>query len=249
MHSVRLRFNESGAIVNTWWDMSSTDEQTNFDLRTAAALRGTGGVAIAAVLFIIVSLAVGPPVSALFVFVWLWLSRTPVADIGLKRPGSWLGVLAVGVVSGAALKFAMKAVVLPYFGAPASAPIMQELHGNLNAFLIEVPQMIILAGFAEEIVFRGFFINRLQAWLGTGPASGLLIVLITAGVFGPAHYLQQGFFGALQGTIVGVLFASAYLLNGRRLWSLIVAHATFDVLAIYFIYAGLEERVAHAVFP
>ena len=229
--------------------MDGEIDNPNFDLRTAAALRGTGGLAILAVLLVVLGLAVGPPVSALFVFIWLWLSRTPVVDIGLKRPGSWFGVLAVGIVSGVALKLAMKAIVLPYFGAPAVAPIMQDLHGNLNAFLIEVPQMIILAGFAEEIVFRGFFVNRLQAWLGTGPGAGVLIVLITAGIFGPAHYLQQGFFGALQGTIVGVLFASAYLLNGQRLWSLIVAHATFDVLAIYFIYAGLEERVAHAVFP
>jgi membrane protease YdiL (CAAX protease family) len=229
--------------------MDEPAEKQNFDLRTAAALRGTGALAIVAVLLVVAGLVVGPPVSALFVFIWLWLSRTPAADIGLKRPGSWLGVLVTGIASGIALKLAMKAVVLPYFGAPATAAIMQNLHGDLNAFLIEVPQMIILAGLAEEIVFRGFFINRLQAWLGTGPASGVLIVLITAGIFGPAHYLQQGFFGALQGTIIGVLFASAYLLNGRRLWSLVVAHATFDVLAIYLIYAGLEERIAHAVFP
>jgi membrane protease YdiL (CAAX protease family) len=143
----------------------------------------------------------------------------------------------------------MKGVVLPYFGAPATAPILQELHGNFGAFLVEVPQMIILAGLAEELVFRGYFINRLQAMLGTSAASGVFIVLITAGIFGPAHYLTQGFFGALQGTIVGVLFAAAYLLNGQRLWSLIIAHAAFDVLAIYLIYAGLEERVAHAIYP
>src|SRR5262249_53340199 len=114
--------------------------------------------------------------------------------------------------------------------------------------LVQVPQMIVLAGFAEEIVFRGFLINRLQVLLGRGFSSSVLIVAITAGIFGPAHYFTQGFFGALQGTIVGILFATAYLLNGQRLWSLIVAHATFDVFAIYLIYAGLEERVAHAVF-
>ena len=108
--------------------------------------------------------------------------------------------------------------------------------------------MIILAGFAEEIVFRGFLINRLQTLMGKSFGSGVAMVLITAGIFGPAHYISQGFFGALQGTIVGIVFATAYLLNGQRLWSLIVAHATFDVLAIYLIYAGLEERVAHVIF-
>jgi len=158
-------------------------------------------------------------------------------------------VLAIGIAAGIVLKLAMKAVVIPYFGGTAMAPIYQHLRGDLNAFLIEVPQMIILAGLAEEIVFRGFLINRLQALLGTSTASGILIVLVTAGIFGPLHYMTQGFFGALQATMIGVLFASAYLLNGQRLWSLIVAHATFDVVSIYLIYAGLEEKVAHWIFP
>jgi CAAX protease family protein len=229
--------------------MSGEAEGLNFDLRTAAKLRGMGPLGATIAFLVFASVLVGPPIAAVFVFLWIWLSRTPVAEIGLKRPGSWLGVLAVGIAGGIALKLAMKAVVLPYFGAPPTAPIYQNLHGDLNAFLIEVPQMIILAGFAEEIVFRGFLINRLQVLLGKSFGSTALMVLITAGIFGPAHYISQGFFGALQGTIVGIVFATVYLSNGQRLWSLIVAHATFDVVAIYLIYAGLEERVAHAVFP
>lgn len=229
--------------------MDAPAEQDGFDLRMAAALRRMGALGSFAALFVLAGVLAGPPVAATLVFVWLWLSRTPLADIGLKRPGSWFGMLVVGVVAGVALKLAMKGVVMPYFGAPGKAPIYQHLHGDLNAFLIEVPQMIILAGFAEEIVFRGFLINRLQALLGSSVASGLIIVVITAGIFGPLHYIAQGQFGALQATLIGVMFASAYLLNGQRLWSLMVAHATFDVVSIYLIYAGLEEKVAHAVFP
>lgn len=223
--------------------------EKNFDLRTAAALRAMGPAGSAAALFILACSVLAPPLAAAFVFVWLWISRTPLADIGLKRPRSWLGAIAVGVVGGVALKLLVKAVVMPYFGAPPTAAVFQELRGDLNAFLIEVPQLIILAGFVEEIVFRGFFISRLSVVLGSGAVSNLLMVLLTAAIFGPIHYFTQGYFGALQATIVGALFASIYLANGRRLWSLMIAHAAFDVFAIYLIYAGLEERVAHAVFP
>jgi len=229
--------------------MDEPAEKQNFDLRTAAGLRRMGALGAPVAIFILATVVLGPPIAALFVFLWVWLSRTPFADIGLKRPGSWIGAIAIGVGFGVALKLLMKAVVLPYFGGPATAPIYQHLHGDLNAFLIEVPQMIVLAGFAEEVVFRGFLINRLQAVLGSSIVSGILIVVLTAAIFGPLHYMEQGFFGALQATIVGVVFASLYLLNGQRLWSLIFAHAAFDVVAIYLIYAGLEERVAHAVFP
>jgi membrane protease YdiL (CAAX protease family) len=225
---------------------AETSKRSAADL--AEALRGMGPAGIGAALFILAALALGPPVAAVLVFVWIWASRTPLADIGLKRPKSWIGVLVLGVAGGVVLKLAMKAAVMPAFGAPALAPIYQNLRGDLGAFLIEVPQMIVLAGFAEEIVFRGFFINRLTALMGSSAASSVGIVLLTAAVFGPAHYVTQGFFGMLQGTIIGVLFAAIYLLNGRRLWSLIVAHAAFDVTAIWLIHAGLEERVAHAIF-
>ena len=52
----------------------------------------------------------------------------------------------------------------------------------------------------------------------------------------------------LKGREVGLARGRRYR-RRRRLWSLMIAHAAFDVLAIYLIYAGLEERVAHAVFP
>ena len=43
------------------------------------------------------------------------------------------------------------------------------------------------------------------------------------------NHLTYGPFGALQATIVGVLFATTCLIKGRNLWPLIVAHAA-DVL-------------------
>ena len=229
--------------------MGTPEGKPNFDLRTAAALRRMGALGAPVAFFILASVLLAPPLAAVLVLLWVWLSRTPLGDIGLKRPGSWIGAIVVGVILGAGLKLAMKAVVMPVFGAPAAAAILQNLRGDLNAFLIEVPQMIVLAGFAEEIVFRGFLINRLQVVLGSGVVAGLSIVVLSAAIFGPLHYVAQGWFGALQATVVGVVFASVYLLNGRRLWSLMIAHAAFDVAAIYLSFAGREERVAHAVFP
>lgn len=229
--------------------MDGEGQTLNFDLRTAAALRGMGPLGVIVALFILASVLLAPPLAAALVFLWLWLSRTPLADIGLKRPGSWIAALVIGVAFGVALKLGMKSVVMPYFGAPSAAVVYQHLAGDLQGFLIEAAQLIVLAGFAEEIVFRGFLINRLQAVLGTRVASGLVIVILTAAVFGPLHYFAQGFFGALQATIVGVIFATIYLLNGQRLWSLMFAHAAFDVVALYLIYAGLEDEVAHAFFP
>ena len=230
--------------------MTTTDlGRRTLDQRVAASLTGFGFGGIVCIVLILASVLVAVPVAALLVLLWVWLSYTPLGDVGLKRPKSWFGAIVVGIVVGVGLKLLMKSVVQPYFGAPAANAAFQYLHGDLNAFLIEVPQLIVLVGFAEELVFRGYLINRIQALLGRSAGAGVAAVLITAAIFGPLHYFLQGFYGALQATILGVLFAGAYLLNGQRLASLIVAHAAFDIFAFWIIYAGMEEKFAHLVFP
>jgi membrane protease YdiL (CAAX protease family) len=74
------------------------------------------------------------------------------------------------------------------------------------------------------------------------------MVLGTGLFFGLAHILGQGFYGALQATLIGWLFGTIYFLNGQRLWFLMITHAAFDVAAVWIIYFGLEERIAHSVF-
>jgi len=93
------------------------------------------------------------------------------------------------------LKVLMKAVVLPYFGAPETNAAYHYLQGDLDTFLIEVPQLIVLVGFAEELVFRGYLINRIQAVLGRSFGANVVAVLLTAAIFGPLHYFSQVFTG------------------------------------------------------
>jgi membrane protease YdiL (CAAX protease family) len=226
---------------------ASTDRD-NFDLRTAASLRSMGTLGTTVAIVIMATVLLAPPITAVLVFVWVWLSRTPLSEIGFVRPGSWAGVIVLGILTGVAAKLLMKAVVMPYFGAPPTNPILAEFEGNLEATLIASAEMIVLAGLAEEIAFRGFMFNRLQAAFGSS-AGARLIMIVGGGVFfGALHYFGQGFFGALNATIMGLFFGAVYFLNKQRLWFLIVTHASFDVFAVWLTYAGLEERVARSVF-
>jgi uncharacterized protein len=224
------------------------DERQNFDLRTAAALRRMGGFGTTVALFIVATVLLAPPIAAVLVMIWVWLSRTPLAEIGFARPGSWASVIVLGVTAGVAAKLLMKAVVMPYFGAPPTNPILAPLEGDLTAALIASAEMILLAGLAEEIVFRGFMFNRLQAAFGSG-ALARFTMIVGAGIFfGALHCFGQGFFGALNATIMGLAFGIIYFLNQQRLWFLIVMHASFDVCAVWLTYLGIEARVAQAVF-
>jgi membrane protease YdiL (CAAX protease family) len=228
--------------------MTEAVRQT-IDQRVAASLKGFSFGGILTLIIVFAAVLVAMPVAAVVVLIWAWLSYTPLREIGLKKPDSWLGAIVIGVVTGVGLKLFMKAVLLPYLGAPAANMAFHDLQGDTQRFLIEIPQLILFAGFAEEVVFRGYLINRLQALFGTSVAAGVATVAITASIFGPLHYFMQGYWVALQATICGIIFAGAYLLNGQRLWALIVAHSAFDIFAFWIIYAGMEEKFAHLVFP
>lgn len=163
------------------------------------------------------------------------------------RPGSWIGGLVAGAVFGVALKIFMKAVVMPYLGAPDQNPAYQYMVGNAKALGEFLVYVIIGAGFAEETFFRGYLFERLGKILGPGALSKAFIVIATSALFGVAHW-QQGLPGIEQAAIVGFVLASIFAVTGR-IWFLMVAHAAFDFAAALMIYFNLEAKVAHLVFP
>ena len=96
-------------------------------------------------------------------------------------------------------------------------------------------------------MFRGFLFERLGKLFGSSAWARISIVLITAGWFGLAHYSDQGLAGVEQATIVGLVFGTILAVTGR-IWTLMIAHASFDLTALAIIYWNLEANVAHLVF-
>ncbi|MEQ1753812.1 MAG: type II CAAX endopeptidase family protein [Micropepsaceae bacterium] len=228
--------------------MSEEQVRPDFDRRVATALRGAGASGTGVSLFIVALVLLAPPIAAVAVFVWLWLSRTELKLVGLVRPDNWAWVLVLGVAAGVVSKLLLKAVVMPYLGAPPTNAMLAPLAGNLQATLVEIAEVIVLAGFAEEIVFRGFLFHRLQVLYGSSVGARIFMVLGGGLFFGSLHWFGQGYFGAVNATIMGVIFGTLYFLNGQRLWFLIIMHAGFDAFAVWLTYAGLEEQVARSVF-
>ena len=220
--------------------------------RLAAELRGFGPLGILAILAIIltgnvfVSKMVVLPVGTILVLLWVWRSRTPWREIGYVWPKTWIVSLMLGLVFGVAFKFLMKAFVMPLLGAD---PVNQAYHfltGN-RALLLQAVWAMLVAGFGEETVFRGYAFERLGKLLGSSVAARVSIVLLTSAVFGLGHYASQGLPGTEQATAVGLVFGTIFSLTGR-IFLLMVAHAAFDLTALAMIYWNLETKVAHLVF-
>lgn len=215
--------------------------------RFADALRGFGPLGILAILVILTPALVSVPLSGVLVLAWASRSHTPWREIGYVRPKSWVASLAVGVVFGIAFKLVMKIIVMPLLGADPINHAYHYLAGNPAALPGILFAFITSAGFGEETVFRGYMFERLGKLFGSGVIAKASIVLLTAGLFALAHYSVQGLAGSEQAMITGTVFGAIFALTGR-LWMLMCAHVTFDLVALAIIYWDVESTVAHLVF-
>jgi membrane protease YdiL (CAAX protease family) len=218
----------------------------NFDTRFAASLRGWGPIGIIAFLVVFAGALLTPPIAAALGLVWLWLSRTPLRDMGMARPKSWAVTILGGLALGIALKFAMKAVVLPLMGADPVNQTFHYLAHNQAAALDFAAYAIYGAGFAEEFFFRGYLFERLGKLFGQSTLAIVTIVVVTSGLFGLAHF-QQGPWGVVNALFTGATVAIIFALT-RNLWFVMFAHAAFDLTALAMIYYDVEAQVAHLIF-
>jgi membrane protease YdiL (CAAX protease family) len=202
---------------------------------------------VLAVALVMASSLAGPVVGALFVFTWAGLTGTPMSAIGFVRPRRWMVTILGGIVLGIAFKLVMKAVVMPLLGAPPVNEAYRYLTGNAVALPGIVVTILVSAAFAEEVVYRGFLLERLRVLLGPGPVSMTVAVAISTMLFAAAHYADQGLFGSLQAVITGAVFAGLFLWR-RELAFVMVVHAAFDLTAVALIFKGWEAPVARLVF-
>ena len=110
------------------------------------------------------------------------------------------------------------------------------LRGNLVALILS---LVLLAwgtaAFGEELLFRGFIMDRLTRLFGGGTGPALGAALVQAVVFGLPH-AYQGIFGLIATGVIGFIMGAAFLLGGRSLWPLIIAHGAVDTLSLIQVY-------------
>jgi len=83
----------------------------------------------------------------------------------------------------------------------------------------------LMAGFAEELAFRGFLIHFIAKHLG----SEAIAVLLSSLFFGLAHGYQR-LSGVLRTGLIGLALAGLYLWQSSLLM-VMAAHAMFDMVA------------------
>ena len=169
----------------------------------------------------------------------------PFAALGLKRPRHiWLAVLAALAFVAFHL-FALQPLadwLRPAVGAPRTDyTLFAHIEGNVPAYIGWLAIAWISGGFSEELIFRGYLIARFSALGGNTSWSLTFAILLQAALFGAAHlYLGPG--TAMTTGITALASGVFYLLVGRNLWPLVIAHGLWDSLGFtVFFLQGVPE--------
>ena len=175
------------------------------------------------------------PITGSVVACWLLLRRRGRGwrDVGLRRPARlwalpvWC-VVVFAVTMGLAL--AAQPLLFALFDAEPDLSRFAGLYRNLPMLLAVLASVWITAALFEELVYRGFVLDRLSGLLGGGGGATALAIVVQAVLFGALHF-YQGPPGMVITGLVGLIFGAAFVAMGRNLVALIVVHGVIDTLS------------------
>lgn len=199
--------------------------------------------------FIIISIGlIIVPIAAILVLIWRKLTKATYKSLGLYKPSNMIKTIGVGIVLGIVLKLFSATIFMPLIGyPPEGTSAFSFIKDSLTNALLACVYIIIVAGFCEEIVFRGFFFRQFEVWFGSSTGTKVTMVIIGSLLFGIPH-IYQGFHGAMNSIVIGAIYGVVYLMNKKNIWLVMISHAVYDLLATYIIYNGLTKAISTVFF-
>lgn len=166
------------------------------------------------------------------------------AELGFRQPRRWTMVpfQAAGILAAFIAAQTLGPLLLSSFISLPEPDLSRydAIAGNLGAAIAMALVLPLTASIPEEVIYRGFLIGRLSDLFGWNAGGASMSVLVQALVFGAIHF-QWGIGGVIMTFVMGIIWGAAYLLCGRNLWIVIIAHSAGHVLLVVQLY--LATRV------
>lgn len=189
---------------------------------------------------------------ALFTVVGAWLAVWGILrlkgkdwkDLGFRVSVQWRQILGLAVGGTILIHMLMSLVLKPVITQLTEEPVdtsrFDIVRGDLVYLLIGLGVVWTVAAFGEEMVFRGYFLNRIADLFRNRYTGWTVGLVLSSVVFGLGH-LYQGISGAILAGLFGVIFGLAYLFSGRNLWVPIFIHGFYDTSAFLILYFNLDK--------
>jgi membrane protease YdiL (CAAX protease family) len=161
--------------------------------------------------------------------------------VGFVRYRTWSRTLLLGVAAGVALEalelLVTQPILVQWLHKQPDLELFRAVHSNVKLLLVFVALSWTLAAFGEEMVYRGYVMNRVADLFNRTSAAWIISLLAVNVGFGLAH-AYQGLTGVLDEGLMGLLYGIIYLRTGRNLAVPIVAHGVQDTIDFLLIFAG-----------
>lgn len=162
-------------------------------------------------------------------------------DLGLKLPKGWkkwaqtIGLAIAAIVSVAAFMGFVLPLIVEFFGLvmpPEASDRFEFFLGKpLYFFSYLVGVVWFGAALGEELLMRGFVLNRFADFFGQGALGWSLALIIHAIIFGSLH-AYQGMPGMIGTGVVALIFGGIYLIGKRNLLPVIIGHGVINTIGL-----------------
>jgi membrane protease YdiL (CAAX protease family) len=179
----------------------------------------------------------------LLVLAWISLRarKTAWRDVGLVRYRTWAKTIALGVGVGLSLEafqlFVSQPLLVAFFDKQPDLEVFRSLEGRLGNTLVYLVLVWALAAFGEEMVYRGYLMNRVADMFDRTKAGWIASLILVHVGFGLAH-AYQGITGIVDEGLMGLILGVVYLACGRNLLVPIIAHGIQDSIDLVLIFLG-----------
>ncbi len=162
-------------------------------------------------------------------------------DVGFAPPPSWRKALLLGVAVGFCMEafelFVSQPLLARWLGKMPDLSDFDDMVGNWKMFVLYLILIWTLGVLGEEIVYRGYLMNRAAGIFRDTRTAWVLSLIVVSVVFGCGH-IDQGATGMIENVLNGLLLGGLYLACGRNLAVPVIAHAFTDTLDMVLIYLG-----------
>lgn len=201
------------------------------------------GIAVSGIVLTALGLLPTPTIPLLIIaWIFLRLRGQRWHSLGLVSPRNWKLTLISAILIGASYQLADVFLIVPVLESVIGTRIdlnqFDAIRGNFQLFVLSLVLAWTLAAFGEELLFRGYIFNRIEALFGNMPRAWIVGSLASALLFGVGHS-AQGIIGVVDNVFLGLFISGLYLISGRNLWLPILMHGVIDTIGLSMLYTGI----------
>lgn len=172
-------------------------------------------------------------------------------SIGFQNPNKWVKLILITFGLAVIIELSFSIIITPIIEQVThNKPDISQydfIRDNLASLLLMILVGWIVGGFIEEIVFRGFLLNRISAFFSNKNTGDIIGIIITSAAFGFSH-LYQGWSGVISTGLVAVVLGILFIKSKKVLWYTIFTHGFIDLIGLTLIYFDIEEQLSNLIF-